>query len=92
MHTYNGLSDHAYVNTLILNTGVEFTQPERDALLNGLANQTESRATVLRKISEKPSLAQAEFNRMFVLMQYFGYLRPIQTKARTLITPGMISG
>ena len=75
MNTYNGLSDHAYVNTLISNTGVEFTQPERDALLNGLANQTETRATVLRRISEKPGFAQTEFNRMFVLMQYFGYLR-----------------
>jgi hypothetical protein len=75
MNTYNGLSDHAYVNTLILNTGVEFTQPERDALLNGLANHTETRATVLRKILEHPGFAQAEFNRMFVLMQYFGYLR-----------------
>lgn len=63
------------MNALILNTGVDFTQPERDALLNGLASHTETRATVLRKISEKPSFAQAEFNRMFVLMQYFGYLR-----------------
>jgi len=75
MNTYNGLSDHAYVNTLISNTGVEFTQSERDVLLNGLLNHTETRATVLRKISEKPGFAQAEFNRMFVLMQYFGYLR-----------------
>jgi len=75
VNTYNGLSDQAYVNTLILNTGVDFTQTERDALINGLAGHTETRATVLRKISEKPSLAQAEFNRMFVLMEYFGYLR-----------------
>jgi hypothetical protein len=75
MNTYKGVSDRAYVNALILNTGVEFTQPERDALLNGLANHTETRATVLRKISEKPGFAQAESNRMFVLMQYFGYLR-----------------
>ena len=63
------------MNTLILNTGVEFTQPERDALLSGLANHTETRATVLRKVSEKSSFVQAEFNRMFVLMEYFGYLR-----------------
>jgi hypothetical protein len=30
---------------------------------------------VLRAIAENPKLAQAEFNRAFVLMQYFGYLR-----------------
>jgi len=29
----------------------------------------------LRKISEKPTFRQAEFNSMFVLMEYFGYLR-----------------
>jgi hypothetical protein len=30
---------------------------------------------VLRYIAEHPTLASAEFNRAFVLMQYFGYLR-----------------
>jgi CSLREA domain-containing protein/fimbrial isopeptide formation D2 family protein len=73
-NTYNG-TDQEYVNTLISNTGVFFTQVERDALLNGLANHTETRATVLRKITEKPTFRQAEFNSMFVLMEYFGYLR-----------------
>ena len=48
---------------------------ERDALVNGLNGNTETRATVLRKISDKPSFRQAETNRMFVLMEYFGYLR-----------------
>ncbi len=76
-NTYNGATDQEYLNTLISNTGVFFTQVERDALLNGLTNHTETRATVLRKISEKPTFrqGQAEFNSMFVLMEYFGYLR-----------------
>ena len=30
---------------------------------------------MLRKIAEKENFAAAEFNRAFVLMQYFGYLR-----------------
>jgi hypothetical protein len=30
---------------------------------------------VLRKIAENATLQQREFNRAFVLMQYFGYLR-----------------
>jgi hypothetical protein len=30
---------------------------------------------VLRQIAEHPNLANAEYNRAFVLMQYFGYLR-----------------
>jgi CSLREA domain-containing protein len=73
--SYGGLSDQQYVNTLISNTGVTFTQPERDALVSGLTNQTETRATVLRKIAEKPAFRAVEFNSMFVLMEYFGFLR-----------------
>jgi len=72
---YGPLLNGPYVDTLIANTGVSFTQTERDALVNGLNNSTETRATVLRKITEKPSFRQAETNRMFVLMEYFGYLR-----------------
>ena len=44
-------------------------------MINGLANHTETRATVLRKISEKSAFRAAEFNSMFVLMEYFGFLR-----------------
>ncbi|HYW71678.1 MAG TPA: DUF4214 domain-containing protein, partial [Pyrinomonadaceae bacterium] len=40
-----------------------------------LLNHTETRATVLRKIVEKPEFRQNEFNSIFVLMEYFGYLR-----------------
>ncbi|MFN2578170.1 MAG: Calx-beta domain-containing protein, partial [Pyrinomonadaceae bacterium] len=72
---YNGLSDQTYVSALISNAGVAFTQDERDVLVNGLANHTETRATVLRKLTEKPTLEQAEFTRVFVLLEYFGYLR-----------------
>jgi hypothetical protein len=33
------------------------------------------RAQVLRSLAENQNLQQREFNRAFVLMQYFGYLR-----------------
>ena len=72
---YGSLTSGQYVDSLIANSGVSFTQAERDALVNGLNGNTETRATVLRKISDKPSFRQAETNRMFVLMEYFGYLR-----------------
>ena len=52
-----------------------FTASERDALVNGLDATTETRATVLRKITEKGTFKQAQFNRAFVYMQYIGYLR-----------------
>ena len=51
------------------------TQALRDALVNGLNGSTETRATVLRKISESSYYTNLEFNRAFVTMQYFGYLR-----------------
>ncbi len=64
-----------YVDALIANTGVAFSQADRDALVNGLDNATDTRASVLHKVAENQTLAQQEFNRAFVLMQYFGYLR-----------------
>jgi hypothetical protein len=69
------LSNHQYVQALINNTGVTFTSTERDALVNGLNSGTETLATVLRRVAEKQSFRQAQFNRVFVLMQYFGYLK-----------------
>ena len=48
---------------------------EREQLIAGLAGGTETRATVLRKMAAHPDFARQEFNRAFVLMEYFGYLR-----------------
>jgi hypothetical protein len=75
VNTYAGISNQQFVDTLISNTGVTFTPGERNQLVNGLNNGTETRATVLRKIAEKPAFRVAEFNSMFVLMEYFGFLR-----------------
>jgi len=72
---FRSLTNAQYVDSLISNTAVSFSQAERDALLNGLNNLTETRATVLRKVADNPAFKQAEFNRAFVLLEYFGYLR-----------------
>ncbi|HEX8489429.1 MAG TPA: CHRD domain-containing protein, partial [Chthoniobacterales bacterium] len=47
----------------------------RNSLVAGLNGGTETRATVLRKVSEQAELKLREFNRAFVAMEYFGYLR-----------------
>jgi uncharacterized protein (TIGR03118 family) len=47
----------------------------RDSLVLGLNNGDETRATVLRLISEQEELKVRHFNEAFVLMEYFGYLR-----------------
>jgi len=64
-----------YVDKLNTMTGGALSQAERDALVNGLSGGQETRATVLRKVAEDSDFGAAEFNRAFVLMQYFGYLR-----------------
>jgi len=64
-----------FVDSLNRNAGGVIAQAERDALAAGLAAGTLSRAAVLRRVAESEALSRAEFNRAFVLMQYFGYLR-----------------
>jgi len=48
---------------------------ERDSLINALTGGTMTRAQVLRAVAEDQDLANSESNRVFVLMEYFGYLR-----------------
>ena len=71
---YDGLSNSQYVEALISRTGVDFSPGERDALVSSLANGA-TRAEVLASIAEDGRFVSAKRNEMFVLMQYFGYLR-----------------
>jgi uncharacterized repeat protein (TIGR01451 family) len=76
---YPGLtSATAFVDTLNGNAGNVLTPNERSALISELSSNSADpalRADVLMKIAENGLLKQNEFNRAFVLMQYFGYLR-----------------
>ncbi|MDX6444696.1 MAG: hypothetical protein QOH71_1770 [Blastocatellia bacterium] len=68
----------AFVDTLNGNAGNVLTPNERSALISELSSNSADpalRADVLMKIAENALLKQNEFNRAFVLMQYFGYLR-----------------
>ncbi len=48
---------------------------ERDQLVGELTSGAKTRAQVLRAVAQDSDLTTAEFNKAFVLMQYFGYLR-----------------
>jgi hypothetical protein len=72
---FGARTDAQYVDALLANAGLTPDVGGRDALINGLAAGTETRATVLRTIAENAALKRNEQNRAFVLMQYFGYLR-----------------
>src|SRR5258708_9215807 len=44
-------------------------------VLTGLTNGDKMGGRVVREVAENQTLSSAEFNRAFVLMQFFGYLR-----------------
>jgi hypothetical protein len=63
---------HPLLNT---NTGNSLSQQERDELVGRLESGAINRAQAFRAVVEDESFQTREFNRAFVLMQYFGYLR-----------------
>jgi hypothetical protein len=71
---YDGLSNAAFIDTLIAHTEGGFNG-NRDALVNSLNGGTLTRAAALRQIVENEGFTRAKTNKMFVMMEYFGYLR-----------------
>jgi hypothetical protein len=69
------LNQVAYVEKLNVQAGNVLTFAEFFELSNKLMAGLETRGSVLRKIAEKQNFSDAEKNRAFVLMQYYGYLR-----------------
>ncbi|MDQ1729165.1 MAG: hypothetical protein QOD33_1290 [Pyrinomonadaceae bacterium] len=79
--------DHATTNTpaqfvdsLYANAGVTPSTAERNQAIGEFGSATNTtdtaaRARVLRLVAENATLKQQEFNKAFVLMEYFGYLR-----------------
>jgi uncharacterized repeat protein (TIGR01451 family) len=72
------LTPAQFVDKLNQNAGGVLSQGERDQLvaqLSSAADVSTGRASALRQVAENQTLKAAEFDRAFVLMQYFGYLR-----------------
>jgi len=88
---YGGLGNTLYVQELFNTTGITATAAEKQALVDGLNNGAETRASVLRKVVDgtvvlsesnvvfTTTYGQAFYNqenrRVFVFMEYIGYLR-----------------
>ena len=70
---YDSLNNTQYVNTIESTAGVTLTN--KSALIASLNNGTRTRAEVLRQIVETKEVFNKFFNRGFVVMEYFGYLR-----------------
>ena len=68
-----------FVDKLFLNAGVTPSATDRQAAINEFGSATNTsdlaaRARALRRVAENQAFVTNEFNRAFVLMQYFGYL------------------
>ena len=88
---YDPLNNQQYVDKLFETTGVNASASDRAALVNGLNGGTETRATVVQKVVDginviaegnqqfTTTYGQAfynnEFNRAFVQLEYFGYMK-----------------
>ena len=70
---YDALSNQAYVDKLEQVSGV--TLSNKATLVAALNGATQTRAQVLRTVIESAPVFDKFFNRGFVTMQYFGYLR-----------------
>jgi uncharacterized repeat protein (TIGR01451 family) len=74
----NSMTATQFVDQLNTNAGGVLSASERTNLINVLGAtpaDVTKRAQVLRSVAEDPDLANAEFRKAFVLMQYFGYMR-----------------
>ena len=74
------LTPAQFVDALFANSGVTPTAAQRQAVIDrfaGAGNTSEVNARVasLLDVAQNASFVQAETNRAFVLMEYFGYLR-----------------
>ena len=74
------LTPAQFVDLLFFNAGVTPSPSDRQAVINefGPATNTSdvaARSRALRDVAENATLNSQEFNRAFVLMQFFGYLR-----------------
>ena len=69
------LSPDTFVSQLNGAAGNPLTSSERSQLASDFAAGIKTRGQVLRAIAESQNLYNTQYNRAFVLMQYFGYLR-----------------
>jgi hypothetical protein len=74
------LSPTQFVNQMFNNAGMPHSGSDYTKAINEFGSATDTanvtaRSKALRDVAESALLNQQEFNRAFVLMQYFGYLR-----------------
>src|SRR5205085_861555 len=74
INKYGSLSNAAFVDTLIQTSGLS-GHPLRGSWIDVLNNGTATRTEVLRAFTESKEVYDKFYTQVFVVMQYFGYLR-----------------
>ncbi|MET0646652.1 MAG: DUF4214 domain-containing protein, partial [Pyrinomonadaceae bacterium] len=69
------LTPAQFVDALNANTGGSLIEGERASLVAELTSGAKTRAGALKAVVENAEFSRREFNKAFVLAQYFGYLR-----------------
>lgn len=69
------LTPEAFVDALNANSGGALSQAETNSLNSELKSGVKTRAQALRAVAEDADMQRQEFNRAFVLMQFFAYFR-----------------
>ena len=74
-----GRSNEEWIDLLVqyvnMYSGISLPEAKRDALVTGLNTGTETRPTAMIRVVDDEQFKSALFNQVFVLMQYYGYLR-----------------
>ncbi len=71
----SSMTPDQFVDQLNSRAGNPLSIAERNQLVADLTSGAKTRGQVLRAVADDQDLVNAEFNRAFVLMQYYGYLR-----------------
>jgi Tol biopolymer transport system component len=72
---FDQLTDAQFVDRLTTNAGITLNPDARAAMIAELGAGRQTRAGALLAIANDEGFRRKEFNRAFVLMQYFGYLQ-----------------
>ena len=73
--TYGQQTNEELITSLVANAGLTISEEERRAMIERLSSGRASRGEIVREIADREEVYIKNFDRGYVLMHYFGYLR-----------------
>jgi hypothetical protein len=75
LKVFGNLNDEQFLDQVIQNAGISIATIDRQKLISQLANQPDSRASLVLKIIDEPQFVAKDQKRSLVALHYFAYLR-----------------